>query len=99
MCLPDEDQKGVAVLRSRAPPAGQTLRRSSRHTVNRQHALHGTDRGGNHRVPPLTSLCAISPRKGCLFRAAAAGGTLILKFIYIQTFPTMLPVCCRYLNI
>lgn len=79
MCLPHEDQKGVVVLRSRAPPAGQTLRCSSCHSVNCQHFLHGTDGSGNHRVPPLTSLSAVSPGKGCLFRAAAAGGALILK--------------------
>lgn len=77
MRLPDEDQEGVAALCSRAPPAGQTLRRASRHAVSRKHLRHGPDRSGSHPVPPLASLRAISAGKGRLFGAAAAGGILL----------------------
>lgn len=75
VCLPDEDQKSVAVLCSHPPPAGQTLCCSSLHVANSQHFLNGTNWSGDLCVPPLQSLCAISPRKGCLLRAPSAGGT------------------------
>jgi len=84
VCLPDEDQKGVVVLRSLAPPAGPTLRRSARRAAGRQHFLRGANGRGNHRVPPLASLRALSARKGRLFRAAAAGGALILNFVCVD---------------
>lgn len=84
VCLPDEEQEGVAVLGPPAPPAGPTLLPAARHAAHRQHAVRGPHRSGDHRVPPRTSLCAVPPRKGCLFRAAAAGGTLILRCIYIE---------------
>lgn len=82
VCLPHEDQEGVALLRSHSPPAGQILHRSSRHPVDCQHVLHGTDGSGNHRVPPLASLSAISSGEGCLFGALAHGGTLPWKDIF-----------------
>lgn len=77
VCLPHEDQEGVAVLGSPSPPAGQILRRPSCQPVNGQHLLHGTDGSGSHRLPPLTSLSAIPSGKGCLLRASAHGGTLL----------------------
>lgn len=102
VCLPDEDQKGVVVLCSYAPPAGPTLRCASRHAANSQHFLHGTDRSGDRSVPPLKSLCAISPRKGCLLRAASAGGTLILSsvktFSQCLTFVQIGCSVCRFLS-
>lgn len=77
VCLPHEDQEGVALLCSHPPPAGQILHCPSRHPVNCQHLLHGTDGSRNHRLPPLTSLPAVSSGEGCLFPAGAHGGTLL----------------------
>lgn len=84
VCLPYEDEKGVVVFRSHAPPAGQILLHSSCHSVNRKHLLRGTDSNRNHHVPPLASLSSISLGKSCLFRAAATGGTLILTSIILS---------------
>lgn len=86
VCLSHEDQEGVALLGSPSPPAGQILRRSSCHSANCQHVLHGADGSGSHRLHPLTSLSSISSGKGCVFRACARGGTLLWKNILRNIF-------------
>lgn len=79
VCLPHEDQEGVALLRAHPPPAGQILRRSSCHPANGQHLLHGTNGSRNHSVPALTSLPALPPGEGCVCPAPAHGGTLLWR--------------------
>lgn len=88
VCLPYEDQKGVALLHSHASPAGQALCCAAHHSAHCQHVLHGADGSRDWGVPPLKSLCAISLGEGSLLWAAAAGGALILKcfiMLYVKT--------------
>lgn len=66
VCLPHEDQKGVALLHSHASLAGQALCCAAHHSAHRQHVLHGADGSRDRGVPPLKSLCAISPGEGSL---------------------------------
>lgn len=86
VCLPHEDQEGVAVLRAHPPPAGQILRCSSCHPVNGQHRLHGTDGSRNHSLPALTSLSALPPGPGCVCPACAHGGTLLWRLISLSVW-------------
>lgn len=84
LCLPDEDQKGVVVLGSHAPPAGAPLCRPSPHAANGQHFLHGTHWSRDRHVSPIKSVCAISSCKGCLFWASSTRGTFTLKPFFIK---------------
>lgn len=53
VCLPNEDQKDVALLHSHAPPAGQTLRCTARYPAGRQHPVGWADCGRRRPLPPL----------------------------------------------
>lgn len=87
MCLPHEDQKGVALLHLHAPPAGQIMCCTTHYPSVHQHPVCQADCGRHRPVPPLQYLCAISPGEGGLLGAAATrGAPPLIFFVELLTY-------------
>lgn len=81
VCLPDEDQEGVVVLCSHAPPAGSALVSSAPRPPDHQLSVCGADGRGGGSLPPLKPLCAVSPGQSSPLRAVSVWGNHIYQVL------------------
>lgn len=84
--FPHEDQEGVVVLRSRAPPAGSALVSAPPHPPDHQLPVFGADGCGGGGLPPLKPLCAVSPGESSLLWADSVWGNHVYNQLWLLSW-------------